>query len=363
MFALLFVGFLILLLGCLFYVFLRCRFLFLKGESAKNASPEKKKKATILALIPVLILAVISVIRPYIFVIPIYHLVIFWIFFEIVLFFVNKKKKTPFWLSAALAIPVTIIYMSTAYFLAVHMYKTEYRVETKKDVEPLRIALISDSHVGACFDGEGFDERIEEIDGQHPDVLVISGDFVDDDTKKKDMVICCEALGNMHTKYGVYYVMGNHDIGYSEYRDFTFDDLIAELEKNNVHVLLDEVAEIGDDYYIVGRKDKSVDRKPISELTADLDKSRYIIALDHQPNDYTAEKEAGCDLVLSGHTHGGQMIPIRPLGELFGVNDSTYGKKTRGETTFIVSSGIGSWAVPYKTGTISEYCIIDIEKR
>ena len=243
-----------------------------------------------------------------------------------------------------------------------YMYKTEYKLTTEKDVAPLRIALISDSHVGACFDGEGFAERIKKIEEQHPDVLLISGDFVDEKTKKEDMVVCCEALGEIKTTYGVYYVMGNHDVGDKGDRDFTFDDLISELEKNNVHVLLDEVAEIGEDYYIVGRKDKSVVRKPIGELTAPLDKSKYIITLDHQPNDYTAEKEAECDLVLSGHTHGGQMIPIRPLGELFGVNDSTYGKKTKGGTTFIVSSGIASWAVPYKTGTISEYCIIDIEK-
>lgn len=357
-----FILFAVILLGSLAYLFLRFRALFLKGVPAKEASSEKKKKACILAAIPVLILGVISVIRPYIFIVPICHLVLFWILFDVILFFVNKKKKMPFFLSSVLAIVVTVIYMSVAYYLAVHMYKTEYKLTTEKDVAPLRIALISDSHVGACFDGKGFAERIKKIEEQHPDVLLISGDFVDEKTKKEDMVVCCEALGEIKTTYGVYYVMGNHDVGDKGDRDFTFDDLIFELEKNNVHVLLDEVAEIGEDYYIVGRKDKSVVRKPIGELTAPLDKSKYIITLDHQPNDYTAEKEAGCDLVLSGHTHGGQMIPIRPLGELFGVNDSTYGKKIKGGTTFIVSSGIASWAVPYKTGTISEYCIIDIEK-
>ena len=73
-------------------------------------------------------------------------------------------------------------------------------------------------------------------------------------------------------------------------------DLIDELEKNGVHVLLDEIVAVGDDYYVVGRKDKSMVRMPIADLTEPLDKSRYIIAIDHQPNDYTAEKEAGCDL-------------------------------------------------------------------
>ncbi|MCR5274521.1 MAG: metallophosphoesterase [Clostridiales bacterium] len=363
MFLMLFVLFLTLLLVSLGYLFIRIRSIFLKGEPAKTASKEMKKKSALLAAVPVAILAVISVIRPYIFVIPIFHLAIFWAIFDLIFLLVKKLrkgKKLPFWLAGALAVPITIVYMSVAYFLATHMYKTTYQVTTSKAVAPLRIALISDSHVGACFDGEGFADRIETIGEQHPDMLVIAGDFVDDDTKKEDMIICCRALGEMKTTYGVYYSPGNHDVGYSDYRDFTFDDLIDELEKNGVHVLLDEIVAVGDDYYIVGRKDKSMVREPISELTEKLDKSRYIIAIDHQPTDYTAEKEAGCDLVLSGHTHGGQMIPIRPLGELFGVNDSTYGLKTRGETSFIVSSGIASWAIPYKTGTISEYCIIDV---
>lgn len=359
----LFVLFLTLLLVSLGYLFIRIRSIFLKGEPAKTASKEMKKKSALLAAVPVAILAVISVIRPYIFVIPIFHLAIFWAIFDLIFLLVKKLrkgKKLPFWLAGALAVPITIVYMSVAYFLATHMYKTTYQVTTSKAVAPLRIALISDSHVGACFDGEGFADRIETIGEQHPDMLVIAGDFVDDDTKKEDMIICCRALGELKTTYGVYYSPGNHDVGYSDYRDFTFDDLIDELEKNGVHVLLDEIVAVGDDYYIVGRKDKSMVREPISELTEPLDKSRYIITIDHQPNDYTAEKEAGCDLVLGGHTHGGQMIPIRPLGELVGANDSTYGLKTRGETNFIVSSGIASWAIPYKTGTISEYCIIDI---
>ena len=294
--------------------------------------------------------------------IPLGHLLIFWLLTWIIFFFVNKKKKTPRWLSVAIAVPVTIIYMAVAFYLGTHMYKTKYNVQTSKDVAPLRIALISDSHIGGAFDGEGFAERIEEIEKQQVDMLVITGDFVDGETKKEDMITGCEALGKIRTTYGVYYVMGNHDMGDSDKMDFDFDELVAELEKNNVRVLLDEVAEVGGDYYIVGRKDRSVDRRPISELTAPLDKSKYIIVLDHQPNDYDAEKDAGCDLVLSGHTHAGQMIPIRLLTDMIGAYDQTYGKKTEGDTTFIVTSGIGSLLVPYKTGTICEYCIIDIEK-
>ena len=62
----------------------------------------------------------------------------------------------------------------------------------------------TDSHTGTTFHGEGFAEHIKEIEAQNPDVLLIAGDFVDDDTSKEDMVRCCQALGEMQTTYGVY---------------------------------------------------------------------------------------------------------------------------------------------------------------
>ena len=64
--------------------------------------------------------------------------------------------------------------------------------------------------------------------------------------------------------------------------------------------------------------------------------------------------------MLSGHTHGGQLLPINRIGELFGVNDRTYGHENINGTDFIVTSGISDWEVIFKTGTKSEYVIINI---
>ena len=68
------------------------------------------------------------------------------------------------------------------------------------------------------------------------------------------------------------------------------------------------------------------------------------------------------DLVLSGHTHGGQMIPVNPVGVWMGANDKTYGLEQRGNTNFIVTSGISCWEVKFKTGCKSEYVVIDIRE-
>ena len=133
------------------------------------------------------------------------------------------------------------------------------------------------------------------------------------------------------------------------------------LEENNVKVLRDESVLAGD-IYVIGRKDKSEkDRLEISELIKDLDKNKFMMVLDHQPNDYDNEEKAQVDMVLSGHTHGGQIIPVGITGELSGANDMTYGLRKKSKTTFIVNSGISDWEIQFKTGTFSEIGVIEIE--
>ncbi len=166
----------------------------------------------------------------------------------------------------------------------------------------------------------------------------------------------------MKLKYGVYFAYGNHDEGYFNNRDFSADDLKKALLSNGVHVMEDSYELVEDKFYIVGRLDKTLskDRLHIDELLEDLDENKYIIVMNHEPNDYRNEAESSADLVISGHTHGGQLMPINYLGQWFGLNDRTYGYENRKDTDFIVTSGISDWELKFKTGTKSEYVIIDV---
>ena len=85
-----------------------------------------------------------------------------------------------------------------------------------------------------------------------------------------------------------------------------------------------------------------------------------MIDLNHQPNDYSNEKESQVDLVLSGHTHGGQVFPLGQIGKIAKIHDEFYGMHKRDNTTFIVNSGISNWEVYFKTLTKSEYTVINI---
>ncbi len=293
------------------------------------------------------------------------HLMVIWILCDVVNLFVKKKRGRDFekYYAGVFALGITFCYLACGWYLAHHVWRTAYPLETEKQVGNLRIVLFADSHVGSTFDGEGFLKLVKEMQAENPDVVVVAGDYVDDDTTKDDMVAACEALGTLETTYGVYYAFGNHDKGYygPAYRGYSGADLIAELEKNGVTVLQDEVALLGEDFYLIGRQDRSEPgRASMEELTAGLDGDRYSIVLDHQPYEYDAQAASGVDLVLSGHTHGGQLFPFHRMGEWMGVDAKSYGLERREGTDFIVTSGISDWTIQFKTGCRSEYVVIDV---
>ena len=266
----------------------------------------------------------------------------------------------------ASCIVITSIYLGYAYYVAHHVIETHYDVVATKDlgVDTFRIVQVTDSHVGATMNGEDFYNYMIDINETNPDIVVVTGDFVDDDTSLKDMIKSCEGLGELKTKYGVYFVYGNHDKGYFHYRKFTDSDLRAELAKNNVTILEDQGVNLVGNIYLLGRQDRSVrNRKTIQELMSEIDEKYYVIDLNHQPNDYENEKNAKVDLVISGHTHGGQVFPLMIFDKMVGANNQIYGIEKKDNTTFIVSSGIGDWAVKFKTGTVAEYVVIDIKNK
>lgn len=269
-----------------------------------------------------------------------------------------------------LALILGIIALSLGWYFEHNVKQTTYNITTNKNISELKIAMFADSHIGTTFNAEGFAKHLEKIQAQNPDIVVVVGDYIDDDTTKEDMISATKALGQMKTKYGVYYVLGNHDKGYRgyQYRGYGADELIAELHKNNIKVLLDEAVLVNNDFYLIGRRDDSSLRKEkllrqsIEDLIKNLDKSKYMIVLDHQPTEYNKQAKANVDLVLSGHTHGGQLFPFNQVGKWIKANDMIYGLEKRKNTNFIVTSGISNWALRFKTGTQSEFVIINIKK-
>lgn len=293
---------------------------------------------------------------------------IYFCFFFLIINLILKlfKKNLNNFVCLGITLLITTIFFIYGYYTNHNIIMTNYILETDKDikVDKFRIVQITDSHLSSIIDGNTFNKYMKKINKLDPDIVVITGDFVDDDTSLEDLIQGCKGLGQIKTKYGIYFVYGNHDKGYYDYRSFNDKRLRTELTKNNIVILEDDVVNITNDILLIGRQDSSEkDRLNMSEITEFVDKNKYMIVLDHKPDDYDNEYKENVDLVLSGHAHGGQIFPIGQLSVLLGINDQIYGLKKIKNTNFIVSSGISDWKVKFKVGTVSEYVVIDIVKK
>lgn len=265
-------------------------------------------------------------------------------------------------------IPQTLLAIAIVLGGALNManvQKTYYKIETQKEIaaDGYRVALLADLHFGVSLDFAALDALCSEIEAQSPDLLILCGDIVDESTDRSEIPALFAAFSGVETTYGVFYVYGNHD----RLRGNTEEDLGAIIENAGVKVLCDEGAQITDDLFLVGREDRSQNRSKgrlsLDTLLSERDPSDFLLVLDHQPNEYAENAAAGTDLLLSGHTHGGQLFPLNLLQHVIPFNDAVYGATPLGTGgKAIVTSGVAGWKFPIKTAAPAEYVIIDIAK-
>ena len=231
--------------------------------------------------------------------------------------------------------------------------KSETIKVDKKIEKPIKIAMVSDLHLGTFF-GNGQLEKLNKIiEEEKPDAIVIAGDIMDDDMvmyKKRNMG---ETLSKLSAPLGVYATMGNHD------RDA--QEIVDEVKKAGIIPLFDESVELNKDVTLVGRKDRSVsrDRLDTADLLKSVNLNKTIVLVDHQPDAIDYHSTLPINVQLSGHTHHGQMWPINYITERIYTLD--YGYKKINNKHFFTSAGYGFWGPPFKTTARSEVWIITIE--
>ncbi|MNI21140.1 putative metallophosphoesterase [compost metagenome] len=127
-------------------------------------------------------------------------------------------------------------------------------------------------------------------------------------------------------------------------------------------VLYDESITIADKFTLIGRKDKSdSDRVQLTDLMKGVDPTRPLFLLDHQPYELGVAADQGIDVMVSGHTHRGQIAPAHLITRMLYEND--WGYLLKGNMHSIVTSGYGFWGPPIRFGSRSEIVQIVVSFR
>ena len=142
---------------------------------------------------------------------------------------------------------------------------------------------------------------------ENADLVVLCGDLVDESTTRAELEEAFQQLGTIKSKYGVFYVFGNHDkANYRNTSDYTEEDLRSALRENGITVLEDTAYEIDPNLTLIGRKDRSELRESADALADGLDQEKFLLMLDHQPQEYVEAEAAGIGI----HTRDKSGLPV-----------------------------------------------------
>lgn len=219
----------------------------------------------------------------------------------------------------------------------------------------LKIVLISDLHLGTTNNEKNLANIVEEINSLNPDIVCMAGDIFNDDFNAiQNPAEASNLLKSINSTYGVYASLGNHDGG------STIGQMINFLKESNIKLLNDEYVIIDDRLVMIGRLDPSpiggfgdLRRKDTADLLASIDTDLPVIVMEHTPsaiNQYGGE----VDLILSGHTHDGQIIPGNLIVRAIYTVSYGYYQRDAGSPHVIVTSGVGTWGTPLRVGTNNE---------
>lgn len=268
------------------------------------------------------------------------------------------KKKT-----IALVLLISILFLFIWYqnnhiVITVYQYKSS-KLSGKDD--KFSLVQISDLH-NARF-GNNNENLIKRIESLEPDMIVITGDIVDSNHTNIDIAI--NFVRNIAGKYPVYYVTGNHEYWLDESER---EELFTGIKDTGAVILNNEKLSVdaGDNTIsLIGLDDNSLDKVTLSSIMKECNKDLLTVVLAHEPQYLDKYSDAGADLVLTGHAHGGQMI-LPFIGPLIAPDQGFFPKYTAGNferesTTMYISRGLGNSVIPVRLFNYPEIVCVEIQ--
>lgn len=283
----------------------------------------------------------------------------------------STAKKVPFDSSRRLFIKilfdVTMLILALSYMLKGIAGGLKSPVLNRINVpikglnKPLLIVQISDLHVGRTIGKDFVNECVERINAVNADMIVLTGDLVDG--RIEQIKEALQPLAKLQSRYGTFFVTGNHEYFHG------VEAICAHLKTLGIDVLLNENRKILHDgaiVQLVGINDiisQRIGVMPcdVEAAFADTDPALPTVVLSHQPKSTLLMQQQKYDLMLSGHTHGGQIFPFGLLvmldqPYLAGLYAIDARKK------IFVSRGAGYWGPPVRVFAPSEISIIALQK-
>ncbi|MDR2389087.1 MAG: metallophosphoesterase [Tannerellaceae bacterium] len=220
-------------------------------------------------------------------------------------------------------------------------------------VDSLRVVMMSDLHIGDFIGKEMVQRYVSLSNAQHPDLVVLVGDWLDYESRTAEREHIEEDLQQLRAPKGVYAVNGNHEYRANRHAKRKW------IGKTGATLLVDSVVCLPGAFYLVGRDDFiNRKRQPLHSLLKPLRGDLPVVVLDHQPYSLAETAMNQADLCLCGHTHNGQLWPYSLLMKW--IYECPYGYYRKGNTQFYVSSGIGVAGAPFRVGTVSELVVLHI---
>ena len=225
-----------------------------------------------------------------------------------------------------------------------------------RELDGFRIVQLSDLHHSPFTSREQIERAIDTANSLQPDIVALTGDYV---SKEREYAApCAELLGALRPRHGVYAVLGNHD-------HWTDAALITDLFRaEGITVLVNQGMRFeknGAAFWLAGVDDTMVGLEDLPLALAGSSEHEFKLLLAHNPIILRKAARAGVDLVLSGHTHGGQ-VSLRSERNAAGRPRRRLlkGLARQGETQIYVTRGLGTVVLPVRFGCPPEVSLLEL---
>lgn len=276
--------------------------------------------------------------------------------------FVLDRMQIPIILIAWCAI--VLLTLLSFYLNAKEPKITTTQIVLQGITKPLNIVVLTDLHIDALMDKKGVAKIVEQTNSIMPDIILLGGDIVDNYYHNVEDSV--KELAKLKAKYGIYYVLGNHEYYYDTYTIIkALNDIGITTLINQAMVLRNlglNIAGIADLMGNNGRFKNTILAPDLKKTLAYIDKRYPTILVAHQPKVLKLLQGEDIKLVVSGHTHGGQIFPFHLLVLLdqpFLSGLHLWEHKDK-KTQIYISNGVGWWGMPMRLFGRREISLLQI---